>query len=128
MDTTTAAPPPRAWLADAIDPQTGELQSIRRGRSPVFASVLYQFQVELDAGPALGTNGNRIKKIKKADDRAATSIEQEAKRIMKRFVDRGWVRDEGIEVAVEIDTGLLAFSFFDLRAQTQVSGSIQVRS
>lgn len=115
------------WLADAIDPATGEFTSLRRGRHPVDAAVLFQFQVALHSGSALGENGHRIGEIKKADDRAKTAMKQEAERIMKRFVDRGWIRNDGIEVDVSFDTGLLSFSYFNLRARKKVSDSVKVR-
>ena len=62
------------WLADAIDPATGELASLRRGRHPVDAAVLWQFQVELGSGAALGQNGHRIRKIRKAVSRMLAAL------------------------------------------------------
>ncbi len=127
MADIVAAPPARMWLADAIDPATGELASLRRGRHPVDAAVLWQFQVELGSGAALGQNGHRIRKIRKMDAPGISALKDEAKRIMLRFVSRGWVRDDGIEVDVETDTGLLSFSYYNLLAQKKASDSIKVR-
>lgn len=116
--TNGAAPAsaPRNWLADKIDPQTGELVSITEGLHPVDAAVIWAFQVRLGSGPAIGQAGNQFHLIRKLGDRASKEIEFEASRLLEPFIRRGWIElrtGDGIEAEVFGDTASLVVNYWN---------------
>lgn len=91
-------------MADKIDPATGDLASLLEGADPTDAQIQWQFTVRQNSGAALGVNGHRLHLIKKATDGAKVQLEDEAKRVMRPFVQRGDVKDLEITAGVVGDS------------------------
>ena len=102
---------PRPYLADAIDPQTGELLSILSGPHPVDAHIAYAFQVKLKKGVALGRKGHAFDTITKNTATTPRSLELEAHRVMKPFVDMGWATVERVATATDGDAGAVVVDY-----------------
>lgn len=102
---------PRPYLADAIDPQTGELISILGGPHPVDAAIAYAFQVKYRKGIALGRKGNNFASITKNTDTTPRALVLEAKRIMKPFEDLGWATTKRADASGILDTGFLVVDY-----------------
>jgi hypothetical protein len=98
--------PAPAWLADPIDPVTGDLKSMVKADHPVDAAVGFQARARRESGPALEDAGTLYHKIKYATETAPAELEAEAKRWFKPFVDGGHA--EILKIQTEVDGDLAA--------------------
>lgn len=90
---------PPLILADQIDPTTGDLSSLTEGNDPTSAAIQWQFTVREGTGIALGTGGHRLHKIRKATDGAQIQIQDEGKRVMRKFEDTQQVENVTVKGA-----------------------------
>jgi hypothetical protein len=81
-------------LADAYDPNTGELVSLRTYVHPVDAAVQAQFRLARGSGVAVLEQGQAFGRIENVTDSTARELDSEARRILEPFVQR---RDIAIE-------------------------------
>lgn len=87
-------------MADRIDPLTGDIATLLEGDDPTDAAIQWQFTVRQGTGAALGANGHRLHRIKKAVDGVEVQLQDEAKRVMRPFVQRGDVRELTVTAGV----------------------------
>ncbi len=89
---------PVGYLADDIDPLTGELRSIAKGIHPIDAEVVFLLRSALGSGPALGTNGLDVARVRKLGDGAPRAIQDEITFCLRLVVQRGDIRIDKILV------------------------------
>ena len=90
---------PPALLSDNIAPD-GDFASIFLSRHPVDAAIGEAFRLKRDTGAALEEAGQRFEDIKKNLPTTPRELQDEARRIMQPFVDRG----DATIVKLEVDT------------------------
>jgi len=87
---TFAAPSLAAgFLADAVDPETGEYLSISRGIDPIDSQVLTALTLLRGSGAATMDDGQEFTRIPKVDDTTAALVDAEARRALARLVANG---------------------------------------
>lgn len=112
----------RTWLADPIDPSTGDLVSITTGLHPVDGAICWAFQTRLHTGSALGEAGHLFDQTRKLGDRAERALRLEAERLFAPFVARGWVKLDPTEITVELDTASIVCSYTNLLTRQRREG------
>ena len=80
---------PAPILADMIDPETGEFESLLEGRDPVDAQVLVALSIARGTGAAVLNTGNRFRDARFVSEDDARLIESEARRALALLVSRG---------------------------------------
>ncbi len=78
---------PPAFLADAIDPRTGEFLSIEQGFDPTDAWVLHQLGLARGTGSAVLDDGRDFSDVTHVDDRRQRILDQEIRRPLRRLVE-----------------------------------------
>jgi hypothetical protein len=108
---------PPVILADLIDPATGDLASLFVGAHPTDAEIQYAASLEYETGAATGRAGHRFREIKKNIASAARDLENEARRLVQPFVERGDMRlsDVVVEVDSDGDTSAVQIDYVNLR-------------
>lgn len=81
--------PAPSILADKIDPETGEYESLFEGRDPVDAQVLIAVSIARGTGAAVLATGNRFRDAKFVSERDKNVITSEARRALSGLLDRG---------------------------------------
>jgi hypothetical protein len=84
-----ALPPRAAFLADDLDPLTGELLSLVSGIDPTDSAVVTAVRSERGAGAAVLTVGQRFGDVEKSSSSAAKEIEYEALEALRALVSSG---------------------------------------
>lgn len=98
---------PPALLADNI--ADGDFASLLTFVHPVDAAVKEQFRLQLGTGAAVLEDGNNLRSIRKIGPSTPNEVENEYRRILQTFVDRGDIRIEGITVEAGVaDEDLVA--------------------
>jgi plasmid stability protein len=92
--------PPPAILADRVDPITRDISSLLEGEDPTDAALQWAFTIRQGSGAALGDLGHRLHTIRKATDGSSVQAADEARRVLRRFVQRGDVRDVDVAAGV----------------------------
>ncbi len=77
---------PPAFLADAIDPSTGEYLSIEQGFDPTDAWVLTQLSIDRYSGSAVQNDGRDFSDVTHVDQRRKRILEQEIRRPLETLV------------------------------------------
>lgn len=124
------APAPRNWLADKINPTTGELLSIAEGLDPIDAAIAWAFQVKFGKGAALGQAGHLFFNIKKAGSRAQKELEFESLRLLQPFLRRNWIdlrAGDGAVASVSGDTGSVVVNYFNRVARERRERTFAIR-
>lgn len=93
------------FLADKIDPLTGELQSMLVGRHPVDAWVVTQLATVHASGAAVLDSGQALGRLKTIDDTTGALIEFELRRLLAPAVARGDIEIVAIVGAAGEDEG-----------------------
>lgn len=97
---TISLPKPAVgFLADALDPRTGELLSISTGVHPIDAEVVFVLRAAFNAGPALQGVGTRFGDLRKITDETSIEIAKIIREALDRFVKRGDIRIDKILTA-----------------------------
>lgn len=101
---TTVEPvsPPVVILGDART-GSGELSSLTDRLHFVDAAVVDAFRLIAKRGLAFGKAGNSFQTIRKAVNSAPEEMKQQARALMKPFVERGWIVVHGYVTAVVDD-------------------------
>lgn len=102
---------PIAWLADPIDPATGELLSIERGFYPTDADVITALRTERASGSAVSDVGQQFNKAKRVDPQLPEFLRQETVLALKHLTDSGDLRLDRIDATGAGDTGLLSIQY-----------------
>lgn len=89
----TVAPPaaPLGLLADAIGVD-GELLSLTRRVHPVDAAIAEQFRLRIGTGVAVQDQGQGFRRIEYVTDATPRQLEDEARRVLAPFIERGHAR------------------------------------
>ncbi len=108
-------------LADAIDLRTGDFGSITEAPHPVDAAVLEQFRLWRGTGVAVIDQGQNFRRIEKVTDATPRELEDEARSILRPFVERGDVAilaisSESPSVGATPDTGQVIIHYRNLRS------------
>jgi hypothetical protein len=96
-----AAPP--AILADRINPQTGDFESLFVGRSLADAFAIEALRVQRGTGAAVRDLGNRFRELSHVEDDAAELIESMTIEAFAAAADAGVARL--VQVTVGVDAG-----------------------
>lgn len=112
-------PGPPPMLADAIDLRTGDFASISEAPHPVDAAVLEQFRLWRGTGVAVADQGQNFRSIEKVTDATPRELEDEARAILRPFVERGDVAILSITTESPVagttpDTGLVTIHYRNL--------------
>lgn len=102
---------PIAWLADPIDPATGELLSIERGFYPIDSAVITALRTERASGSAVEQVGQQFAKARRVDPQLPEFLRQETVLALKHLTDSGDVRLDRIEPTSVGDTALLNIAY-----------------
>lgn len=86
-------------MAVKFDPATGDVADLLEGDDPTDAHIQWQFTVREGSGAAV-VGGHRLHTIKKATDGAPVQLSDEAKRVMRVFVQRGDVKNLEVSAGV----------------------------
>lgn len=88
---------PVGILADAIDPDTGELMSILRGFDPTDAAAIHAMRVEEASGAAVEDTGHRFRTITHVGPRVEVAIAEEVRHALRRLTQTKQIRIERLE-------------------------------
>jgi hypothetical protein len=114
------------YLADDIDPATGDLRSILSGLDPVDAMVIQAIRVEDGSGASTNGTGNRFRQIKKVDDGVQQAIRFEYERCLSGLVKRRLIRIDQVVVNVVGDDAVSSFCLYtNLTTGQQQKASFQ---
>lgn len=102
---------PIAWLADPIDPATGELLSIERGFYPIDADVIVALRTERASGSAVEDVGQQFNKAKRVDPQLPEFLRQETVLALKHLTDSGDLRLDRIDATGAGDTGTISVQY-----------------
>jgi hypothetical protein len=102
---------PVAWLADPIDPATGELLSIERGFYPTDSDVITALRTERASGSAVEDVGQQFRKAKRIDPQLPEFLRQETVLALKHLTESGDLRLDRIDPAGVGDTALLSIQY-----------------
>lgn len=97
---TDPAKPP-AFLCRAINPTTGDWNSLFTGIHPVDDHVIRAFRVQENSGLSAIGLGNRFASIRKVDETTARAVEFEIRRLLNPLVRSKDLRID--EITVEAD-------------------------
>ena len=111
---------PPVILADDIDEQTGEVRSLMVGAHPVDAAVKEACRLWQGTGCAVMEAGNRLRDIRYGGPSAGRQIEDEVRRFLSTFVDRGDIEintllTEAGTAATGVDGGAAFVAYTNLR-------------
>lgn len=96
---------PVGMLADPIDPETGELTSVAAYVHPIDAAIAEQFRLWRGTGVAVVDQGQNFRQVELATESAPRELEDEAKRILGPFVQRGEIRIVKLVTEAPIEGG-----------------------
>lgn len=100
IDFVSPAKPP-AFLADDIDPLTGELNTILAGIDPVDGAVIQLTRTRRNSGVSVMGLGHRFGEIKKVEEESAlTRVRAYAEEMYAPLTQRGDIRIDDIKTAV----------------------------
>lgn len=102
------------FLADAIDPETGEFRSILQGADPVEAWLLEQLRVRMGSGSAVTRAGNRFDSIRFLDDSFEHKFREELKFAWALALERRWIAIRRIDFNTEDVTANIRIVFDNL--------------
>lgn len=90
-----ASPP--VFLADDIDPKTGEMNTILAGIDAVDATVINVLRTMRASGAAVLDFGHRFGTVKKVDDAAAETVRGLVEEAFAFLVQRGDIRIDSVD-------------------------------
>ncbi|WP_437759478.1 hypothetical protein [Sorangium sp. So ce1389] len=97
---------PPAYLADWIDAQTGDLESILTGIDPVDSMVQLAVTIERGTGAAVTDVGHRFRTVKKVDDSTPSLLRSLAEEALSSLLQRKLIRLERLDVEADPDGDL----------------------
>lgn len=102
------------FLADAIDPSTGDYRSILRGVDPIEAAALEALLVRRKSGSAVREDGMSFADLKKIDDTFESTLRAEIQYAWRRLIDARQIELSSIEIETENDTATVRIHFVNL--------------
>jgi hypothetical protein len=87
-----AAVRPRAFAAERINPDTGELESLTVGRDPVQAAVITAARTERGTGGSVQSTGQRFRDVRKLGPTGTELLRTEAQKMFAPLVAQGLAR------------------------------------
>ena len=105
---------PALFLADAIDPSTGDYRSIQRGVDPIEAQAVEALMVRRASGSAVRDDGHKLHEIAFIDDRTAFLIRSEIEYAWRRLIEARQIRLDKLEVQTEGDAANVVIHFTNL--------------
>jgi hypothetical protein len=102
------------FLADAIDPSTGEYRSISRGVDPVEAAALEALRIHYGSGSAVLNTGNKFREIEVVDDSIVDAIKSEVVFAWRRLIEDRKIELTSVTVETENDGASLVVRFKNL--------------
>ncbi len=113
------APPPTvlraSYLADDVDPQTGEVTSLTTGIDPTDAALIAQMRIERGSGAAVLSDGTALRAIENIDTDTEAQIRFELMRILQPFIDRREIELVKLQISAGDDAPDLAGAFVEYR-------------
>jgi hypothetical protein len=106
--------PPALFLADAIDPETGEFRSILSGVDPVEAWLIEQLRIRRGSGSAVRDVGNRLHEIRFVTPSTPYQIELELKSCWALALDSRWIELKSVDIIEDEDTENIVIVFDNL--------------
>ena len=105
---------PALFLADAINPTTGDYLSIQRGVDPVEAAALEALRVRRASGSAVLQDGSGLHEIRQIDDRTPFLVRSEVEYAWRRLIEARQIRLDGVDVVASGDTVNASIRFTNL--------------
>lgn len=105
---------PALFLADAIDPRTGDYLSIQRGVDPVEAVAVAALQIRRDSGSAVRGIGSKLHEIEFVDDRLEFLVRSEVEFAWRRLIDTQQIRLDQLTIAAAGDGAEVRIHFTNL--------------
>jgi len=93
-----------SYLVDAIDPLTGEVQSLTTGMDPTDAALLTQLRTVRGSGASVLEDGHNLDRIENNNGDAKARIVFELQRLVQPFLDRREIQLER-PIADSVDAG-----------------------
>ena len=90
-----------AYVAEDIDPATGEVMSLTSGIDPTDASLITQARTVRASGAAVLEDGHQLDEIENNDDDAPARVTFELKRLLAPFV----ARREIVVLQLDVEAG-----------------------
>jgi hypothetical protein len=116
---------PIPFLADPIDPVTGEFLSIEQGFWPVDAQVVTAIRTQKGSGSAVADVGQNYRSAPLVDGQLENFFRQETVLALKHLTDSGDVVLNSIVVTGAGDTGTIGITY---QSRDGKSKPLQVRS
>jgi len=91
----SALGPPSTLLADNIDPETHDYNSLTTGIDPIDSQVLTALSVIRGSGAAVEDTGNKFADIRKITKSVRTEIDTEVRTTLGRLISAGDIRFDG---------------------------------
>ena len=108
------------FLADAIDPATGDYLSIQRGVDPIEAQALDALMVCRGSGSAVRAEGHKLHEIAFVNERTAFLVRAEIEYAWRRLIDARQIRIDGLDVATDGDAANATIRFTNLDRKSVV--------
>jgi hypothetical protein len=105
---------PALFLADAIDPTTGDYLSIQRGIDPVEAAAIEALRVRRASGSAVLQDGSGLHEIQRIDDRTPFLVRSEIEYAWRRLIEARQIRLDGVDVVTSGDAVNASIRFTNL--------------
>lgn len=102
------------YLADAIDPLTGDYASIEQGVDPVEAWVLEQLRIRRASGSAVMDVGNDLHEVRFLGNGSQYQLSQSVRFALQQAIDAGWIELRSVQVLETGDTANLSVLFDNL--------------
>lgn len=110
---------PIPWLADPIDPVTGELLSIEQGFWPNDSHVITSIRTERASGSAVQDVGQQYKKAPRVDTQLENFFRLETALALKHLTDQGDIVLQGLIVSGIRDAGTIQILYKSRDNQTK---------
>lgn len=115
---------PAVYLADQTG-NDGELISITEGRDEVDDQVATAIRAALNSGTALGSNGNRLRTIKKNDDTTVSAMKFLVDEALKTLVKNRDIGDVTIEAETDDYLGGFYLQYKNLRSGEEAEKAVR---
>lgn len=102
------------FLADAIDPSTGDYRSISRGVDPIEAAALEALLVRRKSGSAVREDGMSFADLKKLDDTFESTLKAEIQYAWRRLIEARQIEFRSLSIETENDTATVKIYFVNL--------------
>jgi hypothetical protein len=102
---------PIPWLADPIDPVTGQLLSIEQGFDPIDSAVIVAMRTERGSGSAVEDVGQRFRDAPRVDETLPQFLRMETQLALKHLTDAKDIAIRSVETTGEDDVGTVRLTY-----------------